>query len=222
MKAEFWLQRWQNSEIGFHRDEVNPNLLEYIDALGLKTGDSVLVPLCGKSKDMVWLAQRGVNVVGVELSEIAIAAFFEENQLSVEKIATDVGECWRSGNITVYCADFFDIKAEHCRHIDAVYDRAALVALPEIMRAEYCRHLVEIVPEPLSLLLVSFDYDQVKMDGPPFSVPSDQIKRYFSGVVPIRPLASKDILAEETHFQDRGLDEILEQVYFMGYPSRVA
>ena len=82
MKAEFWLQRWQNSEIGFHRDEVNPNLLEYIDALGLKTGDSVLVPLCGKSKDMVWLAQRGVNVVGVELSEIAIAAFFEENQLS--------------------------------------------------------------------------------------------------------------------------------------------
>ncbi len=220
MKADFWHQRWQNNEIGFHRDEVNPNLLAYFDVLGLSQGDRVLVPLCGKSKDLLWLAEQGLEVIGVELSDTAVQAFFNENELDAKQESVGLLERWSAGNITIYCGDFFQFSAQHCEGVKAVYDRAALVALPSSMRAEYCWHLIDIVPEPLSLLLVSFDYDQSAMDGPPFSVPASEVRDHFAEVVPIRPLASHDILADETHFQNRGLQQMLEQVYFIGYPRR--
>ena len=220
MKAEFWHQRWQNNEIGFHRNEVNPNLIAHFGMLGLSEGDCVLVPLCGKSKDMLWLAEQGLHVIGVELSDKAAAAFFAENGLRPKKQRNGEMTCYRSDTLTLYCGDFFDLTPGLCQDVNAVYDRAALVALPEHMRTEYCAHLVKIVPEPLRGLLISFDYDQDRMTGPPFSVPADEIRRHFSDVVPVRPLGSRDILADEPQFKERGLDQMLEQVYFLGYPSR--
>lgn len=220
MDAAFWQRRWADDEIGFHLDEVNPSLREYYSVLGVQPGGCVFVPLCGKSQDMVWLASLGVDVIGVELSEKAVEDFFTENQLTPDIKRFDHLERWRCGNITIYRGDFFDLIPELFEHVDAVYDRAALVALPKAMRSDYCKHLNHLVPEPLSALLVSFNYDQDKMDGPPFSVPPYEVRYHFSEVVPITPLSSANIITQEAHFKARGLDAIDEQVYFLGYPTR--
>ncbi|MBL1433704.1 MAG: thiopurine S-methyltransferase [Gammaproteobacteria bacterium] len=220
MDATFWQQRWADNAIGFHLDDVNPNLVEHFNVLGVPVGGCVFVPLCGKSQDLLWLAQQGINVIGVELSEKAVAVFFSENQLTPTVKQFDHLERWQCDNITIYRGDFFSLIPELLEGVDAVYDRAALVALPKAMRSDYCRHLNYIVPEPLTALLVSFDYDQEKMDGPPFSVPAYEVRYHFGDVVPITPLSSNNIITEVPHFAKRGLDTIDEQVYFLGYPTR--
>ena len=220
MDAEFWQQRWANNEIGFHLDEVNPKLIEHYSVLGVQPGGCIFVPLCGKSQDMLWLVRQGVDVIGVELSEKAVRAFFAENQLTPDIKKFDHLERWCCDNITIYRGNFFDLIPELFERVDAVYDRAALVALPKEMRSEYCKHLSYLVPEPLCALLICFDYDEDKMDGPPFSVPAYEVRYHFSEVVPITPLSSENIIAENPHFKARGLNAIEEQVYFLGYPTR--
>ncbi|PCH60925.1 MAG: thiopurine S-methyltransferase [Gammaproteobacteria bacterium] len=220
MDVEFWKKRWANNQVGFHLDELNPNLLKHYSVLGVPENGCVLVPLCGKSQDMLWLAGQGIKVIGVEISDKAVADFFAENQLVPSIARFDHMERWSCENITIYRANFFDLIPEMCEQVDAVYDRAALVALPKAMRSDYCRHLIHLVPEPLRMLLVSFDYDQDRMEGPPFSVPSYEVRYHFSEVIPITPLSSENIISENPHFKERGLDAIEEQVYFLGYPTR--
>ncbi|MBL1294059.1 MAG: thiopurine S-methyltransferase [Thiotrichales bacterium] len=220
MDATFWRQRWAENAIGFHRDDVNPNLVKHFDVLAVPKGGCVFVPLCGKSQDLLWLAQQAIEVIGVELSEKAVEAFFSENKMTPEVKRFDRMERWHCGSITIYRSDFFDLIPELFEHVDAVYDRAALVALPKAMRSDYCRQLNYLIPEPLTVLLVSFDYDQEKMDGPPFSVPAYEVRHHFDNVIPITPLSSTDIIAEVPRFSEKGLDAMHEEVYFLGYPTR--
>lgn len=178
MDASFWHQRWQNNEIGWHERAPNPLLLKHFSALALANGGRVFVPLCGKSLDIGWLLSRGQAVVGVELSELAVQQLFAE--MSMAPCITDLGHARRySGTrIDIFVGDMFQVSRAMLGPVDAVYDRAALVALPEEMRRRYAAHLRAITANILQLL-ICYEYDQAMMAGPPFSVGSDELHRHY-------------------------------------------
>ncbi len=215
MEPKFWHERWHNNLIGFHLDEVNPYLQEHWPELAVARGSRVLVPLCGKSMDLVWLAEQGYEVVGVELSPLAVAAFFDEQGLSADKNVADCFDVWRSGNITIICADFFDLTPADVGPIDVVYDRAALIAMPEKMRPGYVRQLKSLLKGPMKMLLVTLFYDQGQMDGPPFAVGTDEVRKLLSDTCEIDMRQDLDILEQNARFKQRGMNLLREQVYLL-------
>lgn len=174
MDHGFWLQRWQENKIAFHEGAVNALLSQAFHRLALAAGDRVFVPLCGKSVDLAWLAAQGCRVVGIELSRSAVEAAFADMGVAPE--ISEVGKLvlFRSDDVEVFVGDIFDLSAEALGPVDAVYDRAALVALPEAMRVSYAAHLAAIT-NTARQLLITFDYDQAQMEGPPFSVDSAEV-----------------------------------------------
>ena len=178
MEASFWHQKWVRGEIGFHQKDINPFLLKHLEKLNIPKGSRIFLPLCGKTRDFLFLLESGHQVIGAELSELAIKELFKELCLNPE--ITPVGELIRySGqDIDVFVGDIFDVTAEYLGHISAIYDRAALVALPVEIRAPYTSHLMNIT-NTAPQLLVSYEYDQKMMDGPPFSLTEGEIKQHY-------------------------------------------
>jgi len=180
MDPDFWHWRWQENKIGFHESDTNPLLVKHFDALSLSDGARVFIPLCGKTLDIHWLLAKGYRVVGAELVETAIQQLFAE--LGVEPDITEVGAFKQSSaqGIDIFVGDFFNLSDAILGPVDAVYDRAALVALPEAMRKRYARHLITVTNKAPQLLL-SFEYDQSLVPGPPFSVGPDEVHEYYEG-----------------------------------------
>lgn len=203
VEADFWHSRWENNLTGFHLDEVNPYLVANWPALKLKAKTRVFVPLCGKTVDLIWLAEQGHQVVGIELSHLAAEAFFSENQLTVEAKKIGNFELWQSENISILCGDIFDLTAEILGPVDAVYDRASLVALPLAMRQDYAAKLTELAPSAPKLL-VTLEYDQSKMDGPPFSVSKDEVLALYETKYRVKQLVAQDVLDETRNFVKKG------------------
>ncbi len=177
MEHDYWHVRWALNQIGFHQAEINPLLQRFWPALNLAPGDEVLVPLCGKSKDMLWLHQQGHAVLGVELSPRALAEFIAENGLTGEPVQHAHYCGYDLPDMTLLCGDFFKLSRDDCQDVRAVYDRAALVALPTAMRVDYARHLLEVLPKEGRILLVNMEFDSP--DGPPFSVVQAEVERLF-------------------------------------------
>jgi len=210
MDAAYWQQRWQEGEIGFHQKQVHRFLLAQLAKHSLEPGDRILVPLCGKSLDLAWLAAQGFEVVGVELSRLAVEAFFAEQQLAPQRTSRGPFEVWQQGRIELLEGDLFDLTVLTCGPFKAVYDRAALVALPEELRPRYAAKLAELLPSGGELLLVSYAYRQDEMTGPPFTVPLSEIKLLFGGAFRIEVLHDEDALALYPRFQERGLSVLRE------------
>jgi len=214
MEADFWHDRWENNLTGFHLDEVNQYLKESWPLLNLQPGARVFVPLCGKSLDLIWLAEQGYEVTGIELSPLAVKAFFAENHLNVEKTTIRGIECWQSGNIRLFCGNFFSLTAEILGQVDAVFDRASLVALPRAMRQDYAARLTEIT-QSAPKLLVTLEYEQEKMDGPPFSVSEDEVNSLYQTNYAVKRLSAQDVLGDNERFRSRGLDYMNESTYLL-------
>lgn len=213
MEAAFWHNRWFNNEIGFHLPEVNPQLVKHWSSLGLDPGSRILVPLCGKSRDMLWLLEQGYRVVGIELSGIAAEAFFVENGIT-PRLTREAGfTCWSCDGLDLLCGDFFSFQTKNIGRYDGFYDRAALVALPPEMRPAYAQQLTRLSDPAACGLLVSFDYNQDEMNGPPFSVPGDEVNTLFSEHWNIHKLISQDILKTEVKFKGRELSRLEEQAF---------
>lgn len=212
MEADFWHQRWQDNLIGFHQNEINPYLLEYWPQLELDEGSGVLVPLCGKSLDMLWLAER-YNVRGVELSPRAVEDFFAEQKLKPGRREEDGFSVCETTGITLYCGDFLNLSSSVLGNVSAVYDRAALIALPPVMRARYVSHLNSLCPAGTQMLLVTMAYNQTEMDGPPFSVEDAEIHELFDAHWRVERLREDDILENEAKFRERGLGRLSENIY---------
>ena len=200
MNSEFWQQRWQEGRIGFHKSDVNPELIKYFSNLALPIGSRVLVPLCGKSVDMVWLACAGYDVVGIELVESAVQAFFAEQNITptiteltsaADKSTLKRYQGQLAGQaITLWAADIFALSTIDIDAINAIYDRAALIALPANMRADYSTHIVKL-SNNAPQLLITLNYDQSKKDSPPFSINHEQLHQYYSADYKIVELESK-------------------------------
>ena len=197
MTPEFWQNRWQENRIGFNQSEVNPLLIKYWSKLNLPAGSRIFVPLCGKSIDMVWLAAQGYDVVGVELVESAVQAFFNEQniELTVFQHAENPAiSCYQGKllgqKVELWVADIFDLTAEDIGKIDAVYDKAALIALPVDMRFDYSEQIRKMSGNGPQFL-ITLDYDQNKKNGPPFSVSGEQVQHYYGSHYHIAKLASE-------------------------------
>ncbi|MBT3143249.1 thiopurine S-methyltransferase [Phaeobacter gallaeciensis] len=188
MTPDFWHDRWQTNRIGFHEAEANRLLVAHFSQLEVSAGDRVFLPLCGKTRDVAWLLAQGLQVVGAELSRLAIEQLFEELELVPD--ITELGPLTRfeAQDITMFVGDIFDLDAQTLGRVDAIYDRAALVALPQDMRARYSQHLITITGGARQLL-ISFDYDQSRMDGPPFSVQTSEITHLYAGQYSVVPIA---------------------------------
>ena len=168
--------------------------------------------LCGKSKDMIWLRKQGFRVLGVELSDIAVQAFYKENGYVPKHIVDGKFDRYEADDIRILCGDFFDLSKDDLSNVSAVYDRAALIALPHELRIRYARHLVSILPPATQVLLITVDYPQMEMQGPPFSVSSGETKTLFTGHAKALLLTQMDVLAQNPRFQQRGLSRLRENI----------
>lgn len=192
MHHDFWHNKWQTNQIGFHLSEANPLLVEHFTSLHLPQSARVFLPLCGKTVDIAWLLAQGYQVAGAELSQIAIEDLF--NSLHVTPTITSQGEIlhYNAPNIDMFVGDIFKITPAMLGKVDAIYDRAALVALPEAMRAQYSAHLVTLT-YAAPQLLICFVYDQALQAGPPFSVTAEEVKQHYQPHYALTPLASEPV-----------------------------
>jgi thiopurine S-methyltransferase len=197
MDAKFWHDKWENNQIGFHQPRVNPALVTHIHALPLAAGDRIFLPLCGKTLDIGWLLEQGYQVVGAELSVLAIQQLFA--QLGVEPEITDLGDVklYSATNIDIFVGDIFEVTRDMLGPVDAVYDRAALVALPPEMRVTYAQHLTKIT-KTVPQLILTFEYDQDQMSGPPFSVVQSEVERHYQDSYDVTLLNTKTFLTRGT------------------------
>ncbi|HMS84823.1 MAG TPA: thiopurine S-methyltransferase [Nitrospira sp.] len=192
MDASFWHNRWQTNQTGWHERAVNPLLIAHFPSLHLQPGGRVFVPFCGKSLDLGWLLSQGYAVAGAELSELAVTQLFAE--LGMEPTISEVGKhkIFQGERVDIYVGDLFDLSHEVLGPVDAVYDRAALVALPEAMRIQYTTHLkslTALAPQ----LVIGYEYDQTVVPGPPFSVTADELHRRYGDSYALTPLARLDV-----------------------------
>lgn len=206
LKSEFWHDRWKKGQTGFHNVEVNPRLIEYWRELEVSQSAPVFVPLCGKSLDLHWLKERGHPVVGVELSPIAVADFFTDSEFSPTRSRSGELERYSADHFDIYCGDLFDLGPEQVASTRACYDRGSIVALPPELRARYAEHLTAILPAEMTILMLTVEYDQTKMSGPPHSVPPEEIARLFGAAFEVETLWSNDWVDASPRFQARGLE----------------
>ena len=213
MEPEFWHQRWRSGQIGFHQSSPHPFLERWWPTLGLPRGSRVYVPLCGKSLDMVWLAVRGYRVVGSELSPIAVADFFGEQQAAVEVNPHGSFRRHAAGRIEILEGDALDLTPDLLGPVHAAYDRAALVALPGESRERYAAQFAELMPRGSKSLLVGFEYDERLKPGPPFSVEAPEVERLYGAAFEVRELERVDIISSSPKFASAGVTSLYEAVF---------
>lgn len=213
MKPDYWLERWQAGQIGFHRATENPALVRHHErALGECV--RVLVPLCGKSADLEWLVVVGHEVVGIELSELAAQAFFSERGFTPERREQGPFVAYQHGNVTILAGDFFAASEGNVGLFDGVYDRAALIALPEDLRARYAQHLPTLLTPKAKVLLLTLQFDAP--EGPPFSVSPDEVQQLY-GQTRITLLGSADARSDAPGPIERGATFVSENVHLLEF-----
>ncbi|WP_028024108.1 thiopurine S-methyltransferase [Enterovibrio calviensis] len=179
MDQEFWHSRWAENRIGFHLTDTNPALVKHWNALKPQRNEAVFVPMCGKSVDLSWLACKHNEVVGVELSEIAVRAFFSEHLYTPLVTAiSPIMKLYQFDEVSIYSGDYFSAPLAQ---YPLIYDRAALIAMPDDLRQQYVERLLSLLKPGGRILLVTLDYPQAQMDGPPFSVTADDVHSLFEG-----------------------------------------
>ncbi len=209
MDHEFWLQHWREGLIGFHQSAVQPLLAKYWPTLGLAAGSRVFVPLAGKSLDMLWLVEQGHRVLAIELSPLAVEQFLAEHELRPEIHESRYGRHHVAGPIEIICGDAFGLDASVLADCAGIYDRAALVALPPAMRKRYVGELYGGLPAGCRGLLLTFEYPQAEMQGPPFSVPEAEVQRLCTPLAELELLERRDILDAQPEFMARGLSSMV-------------
>lgn len=214
-QAEFWLERWQEGDIGWHHQEINSHLLAHWHTLGVGPDTRVFVPMCGKSRDMVWLVQQGHSIVGVEISEIAVDGFFSDRGLIPERTNLGPFQQLQAEGYRLLCGDIFQLRPDHLREIGAVYDRASLVALDAQHRQAYARLLADLLPAGCAVLLVAMDYPQEEMPGPPYSVPEADVYTLFERDFLITHLHELDLLKDTARYAHQGLSRLFEHIYML-------
>jgi len=192
VEAEFWLERWRQNQIGFHEGQPNALLVQHYGQLFDQSPGRVFLPLCGKTRDIAWLLSKGFEVCGVELSAAAIDQLFEELGATPAISEVDKLKRYSAEGIDIFVGDVFDLSAATLGAVDAVYDRAALVALPEDIRKRYSEHLPQITAFAPQLV-ICFEYDQSLMDGPPFSISEDMVTGLYGSGYTIENLAVRDV-----------------------------
>lgn len=213
MDPEFWLERWREGRTGWHGERVLPLLPKHWPALALPHDAQVLVPLAGKSLDLIWLADAGHRVLGVELSPIAVEQFLAENRLEAVSRIEPYGKRFTAGRIEMICGDVMGLDAGVLAGCSGVYDRAALIALPPPMRRRYAEQVYSRLPAGCRGLLITLEYAQSERDGPPFSVAQEEVHALLDARWDVERLERRDILDTEPQFAAQGVTALHTAVY---------
>ena len=202
---DFWHSRWQEGRYGWHEADGNEALKKYWPRL--PTGSRVLVPLCGKSVDLLWLTRQGLEVTGVELSPIATRSFFEEAGLVFETRENGSFKWFRNSEagIAIACGNYFDFTATP---FDALYDRAAFSALPSGKRSEYAGLTNSLLQPEAFRLLITLEFDDCLAEGPPYPVFRDEVLACWPGLE--RLDSRNDVANAPQKYLEAGLDELIE------------
>lgn len=192
MDPDFWHQKWERNEIGFHVGEANPLLVNSFHQLSLAKGDRVFLPLCGKTLDIAWLLDQGYRVVGIELNPLAIQQLFAELGAKPAITRMEALSHYGAENLDIFVGDFFNLSRDILGPVDVIYDRAALVALPEDMRKRYTRHLMAIT-DRAPQLLITYQYNPGELDGPPFSISAAEVRRHYDDVYELNLLDTIEV-----------------------------
>jgi len=229
----FWTDRWTSDKIGWHKDDVHHLLLKYTPRIVSNTDEpvKVLVPLCGKTVDLAYLANHeGVSeVYGVDGVRKALEEFSDEHSdLNLTWEDTDTAfEKLTSPKLKLLKGDFFALGDDDTSgKVDIVWDRASMVAINPELRAQYVQTLLNIVKPGGAILLVAFDRregtDEAKASGPPFSVPESEVQKYYGNqesVESIQFLEEIDELLKSPESKDRwekmGLKSLFETCYWI-------
>jgi thiopurine S-methyltransferase len=210
LQPEFWHERWRTGHTAFHQSAVDRHLAKHWPNLGVAPGSRVFVPLCGKSLDLLWLRDRGHSVVGVELSALALESFCMEHGIPARRRGLGKFDVYEAPGLELYCGDFFALTPKLLGAVSALYDRAALVSWTPELRAAYVAHISALTAPGTRTLLITLEYPQAQMSGPPFSVTADDVGRLYGRQHAIEQLSRDDILASEPRLRSRGLEELHE------------
>jgi len=213
---EFWHQRWSAGNTPWQQPAPNARLSAHFDALALAPDAEVLVPMCGRALDMRWLLEHRFRVLGVELSPIAVHAFFEDHGLRFTERDAGGFRLYDGDRIRILCGDVLAVTRAHLAGVSAVYDRAALIALDEADQARYATLLAHCLPTGARQLLLTLEYDTVRMDGPPFSVGESRVRALYDRRFAVERVASVDVIDDEPHLRARGLDALTEHAFVLG------
>lgn len=206
MELSYWQSKWRKGKTGFHMKDEYPGLPKHWDSLLFDDKPIVLVPLCGKSKDLIWLSEHCEQVVGVEISKLAIEQFFKENLLDANQTTFADFTIYRSNNIEIWNGNFFKLPLHKLPSFDLVYDKAALIALPAEIRKKYAEKIIELCTHKTQILLHQFEYRQDEMNGPPFSVSIEEVRQLFGRQFQLKNLDRQELnLNNYKKFQKRGL-----------------
>ncbi len=215
MDKQYWLDKWEISDIGFNQPKPHHLLTKYFGNLSLKPKARVFVPLCGKSIDILWLLEAGYQVVGIEISDIACEDFFKEHRLSYKASKQRDFMFYQGHHITLICGDFFGLTQDILGPVDAVYDRAALIALPSQERKQYAAHMIQLTPSNAQLFLITLKYTQAEFQGPPFSVSTEEVNMLYQKHLEIEFTHCAEIRKIAPHLQTKGLKKAFEEVHIM-------
>jgi len=197
-------------QTGYHQTAVSPQLAQRWPRLEIPSNGRVLVPLCGKSLDLLWLRDRGHPVAGVELSAIALESFCMEHGVPARRRLAGNFDVYETAGLDLYCGDFFALTPAIVGAVSVVYDRAALIALPPELRKRYVAHIGALTPPGVQTLLITMEYSQPQMSGPPFSVTADEVRQLYAQNHGIQELSRTDILKDEPRLRARGVTELHE------------
>jgi len=217
MQKSYWQGRWNKGNIGFHSEGPDEALIKHWPRLGLKPGAMVAAPLCGKSTDLLWLRAQNFSVFGVEFVEQACRDFYAEQGVSdeVKVVQKKRGMLFEHDDITLQCADFMKLRPADVPVAKAIYDRAALVALPPEMRKEYVQQCIRLFPQASEILLISFEYDTKLMGGPPFNIGTAEIQKLYGSRYTVTELERTDMVPESEKYQKMGLPEMIKVSYHL-------
>lgn len=211
MNKQYWLSKWQSNQIGFNQPKPHPLLIEYFQTLNLPKQSRIFVPLCGISIDMLWLIEQQYQVVGIEISKVACETFFQDYNLDFTVKQQGEFLIYTGANIELICGDFFKLDKHTLKEVNAIYDRAALIALPPETREKYAHQLLRITPATSKIFLISITYNPKEMNGPPFSVFADEIAKLYKDT--LHQINCKQITNISPHLKDKGLTNACEELY---------
>jgi len=213
MDSSFWYRCWERNTLGFHQRDVHPLLAQYFNKMVLPSDQHVFVPLCGKTFDMAYLAQF-MQVTGNELSAIACRDFFLDNKLQYQRQTIGDFQHYACQQLALWQGDFFKLSADDIDRVDWIYDRAALIALPTTMQQQYVEHLTTFFTSQTRLFLVTLEYPEGQLNGPPFSINNAAIKRLFSGFT-IECIAENELKDKQFAQRTFEVDYLLEKLYII-------
>lgn len=218
MEENYWLEKWQKNDIPFHEQHINADLITFVNELKLNPGDCIFVPLCGKTKDMLWLAEKGFHVVGAELSPIACNDFFAELNISPHVTKESKFTKYQYNNIELLCGDLFNLTSSDLPIIHAIYDCKALIALPSELRKKYVEHLIACLGTKIKILLLTIETNsQVK--PPPFPVSKAEVNSLYGSYFDVKPLKCISITDIPERLVKKGYTEMTESVYLISEKS---